>query len=143
MKKNIVKILDMQEKYMASVISLLQSISQFKPNNVTCRELWDSFEKQTNVFSVVAVIDERVVGYGSIFIITMVRGGKVAHIEDIVTHDDFQKMGIGRTIIQTLNEIALNKSCYKAVLECKENTVSFYEKCGYSKDGLTMSKKIG
>jgi len=30
--------------------------------------------------------------------------------------------------------------CYKAILDCTENIGGFYEKCGFTKSGIQMSK---
>ena len=80
---------------MDAVIELLQSMSEFKQLKSEYLLRWNSFCQQTNVHSLVAVIDTQIVGYGSIVIETKIRGGKMGHIEDIVSHSLFRKKGIG------------------------------------------------
>ena len=123
---------------MDAVIELLQSISEFKPSKSNNVPIWNSFCKQTNVHSLVAVIDGRIVGYGSIVIETKIRGGKMGHIEDIVSHSLFRKKGIAKAVVDALFEVAKVNGCYKVVLQCKENNVEFYEKCGYEVSGTAM-----
>lgn len=123
---------------MDAVIELLQSISEFTPSKSEYFLIWNSFCQQTNVHSLVAVIDTQIVGYGSIVIEKKIRGGKLGHIEDIVTHSLYRKKGIGKAIIDALFDFAKLNGCYKVALQCKEHNVEFYEKCGYEVSGQAM-----
>ena len=123
---------------MDDVIELLQSMSQFKPSKSEYLPIWNSFCQQTNVHSLVAIIDTQIVGYGSIVIETKIRGKKMGHIEDIVSHSLFQKKGIGKAIVDALFDVAKVNGCYKVALQCKKHNVKFYEKCGYEVSGLAM-----
>ena len=123
---------------MDAVIELIQSMSEFKPSKSEYLPIWNSFCQQTNVHSLVAVIDNQIVGYGSIVVETKIRGGKMGHIEDIVSHSLFRKKGIGKAIVDALFDVAKVNGCYKVALQCKEYNVKFYEKCGYEVSGLVM-----
>tara|TARA_B100001964_G_C14122175_1_gene548836 strand:+ start:178 stop:405 length:228 start_codon:yes stop_codon:yes gene_type:complete len=57
---------------MGVVIELLQSISKFKPSKSDVIPIWNSFSEQSNVHSLVAVMDNLIVGYGSIVIETKI-----------------------------------------------------------------------
>ena len=123
---------------MDAVIELIQSMSEFKPSKSEYLPIWNSFCQQTNVHSLVAVIGTQIVGYGSIVVETKIRGGKMGHIEDIVSHSLFRKKGIGKAIVDALFDVAKVNGCYKIALQCKEYNVKFYEKCGYEVSGLVM-----
>jgi len=123
---------------MDSVIELLQLMSESKPSKSDFLSIWNIFSKQPNVHSLVAVMDNQIVGYGSIVIETKIRGGKMGHIEDIVSHSLFRKKGIGKAIVDALFKIAKANGCYKVTLQCKEHNKEFYEKCGYEVCGVTM-----
>lgn len=127
---------------MLDVLNLLQLISKFNPPQSQFADIWENFCNQTNVHSLVASINEKTVGYGSVAIVTNIRGGKLGHIEDIVCHSDYQKQGIGRAIVSGLFEIAKSKDCYKVSLQCNEHNVSFYEKCDYDVTGIAMQRFI-
>ena len=96
---------------MDAVIELLQSISEFKLSKSEYLPIWNSFCHQSNVHSLVAVMDAQIVGYGSIVIETKIRGGKMGHIEDIVSHSLFRKKGIGKTIVDGLFDVAKVNGC--------------------------------
>jgi glucosamine-phosphate N-acetyltransferase len=123
---------------MNSVIELLQSISEFKPSKTEYSSIWDSYCKQSNVHSLVAVIDKHIVGYGTIVVDTKIRGGKMGHVEDIVSHSNYRKKGIGKAILNALLDVAKANGCYKVALQCKEHNVKFYENCNYEISGVAM-----
>lgn len=125
---------------MHNVIELLQSISEFRPNEDEYNSIWETYKNQTNVHSIVALSDGKVVGYGTILIETKIRGGKMGHIEDIVSHKDFRKKGIGKAILDGLFEISVDHGCYKIALACMDHNVPFYEKCSYESNGLSMQR---
>ena len=134
------KIRKLNKNDMSDVIELLQSMSEFRPPESEYSQIWNEFDSQNNVHSIVALTNKKVIGYGSIIIETKIRGGKMGHIEDIVSHIDFRKKGIGKSIIDELFEIAKKEGCYKVALQCKEHNVSFYEKNSYVLNGISMQR---
>ena len=66
--------------------------------------------------------------------------GSVGHIEDIVVNKNHRKKGLGKMIINKLTEYAKEQKCYKVILDCAEENVKFYEKCGYKNKGISMGK---
>lgn len=63
---------------------------------------------------------------------------KVGHIEDIVTSKELNRKGLGKTIINVLTNRALEHKCYKVILDCSDNNIGFYEKCGFTLKGKEM-----
>jgi glucosamine-phosphate N-acetyltransferase len=122
------------------VIELLQSISNYKPSKKDYSKIWNKFNNQKNVHALVALINNKIVGYGSVVIETKIRGGKMGHIEDIVSHKKFRNIGIGKNIVNELFILAKKKGCYKISLQCKKHNTSFYKKCGYKINGITMQR---
>ncbi len=127
---------------MSFVIELLQSISKYKPSKSEYTKIWNKFKNQKNIHAIVAITNNKIVGYGSIVIETKIRGGKMGHIEDIVSHKDFRKSGVGRAILDKLFVLAKKKGCYKVALQCKKHNISFYKKCKYKVNAITMQRLI-
>ena len=138
-----VSLVEIKKNHMKSVIDLLQFISDYKPDEKDYDQIWDEFQSQTNYFGLVA-LDEKVgvVGYGCIFIERKIRGGKMGHIEDIAVLPDFRKKGIGRLLVNALYQISQEEKCYKVSLACKEHNLSFYQKCDFVIDGISLSKLL-
>ena len=132
----------LQRKHIERVILLFQNMSVYLPPKDSYDDIWESFINQHNVHAVVATENGEVVGYGVVVIETKIRGGKVGHIEDIISHTIKQKMGIGKMIVNALYEIAKTNQCYKVSLQCQQHNISFYEKCKYKVSGTAMQRFI-
>lgn len=60
----------------------------------------------------------------------------VGHIEDVVTHRQFQRLGLAKLILtQLINEAREQQKCYKLILDCTEANSVVYEKCGFFTTG--------
>lgn len=132
----------MQKKYMEQVIFLLKNMTTYTPNHELYEDIWRDFISQDNVHSIVALIDKEVVGYGSIVIETKIRGGKVGHVEDIISHPCFRKKGVGKKIAYSLLEIAKRSNCYKTIIQCNVENLKFYEKYDYKISGIAMENLL-
>jgi GNAT superfamily N-acetyltransferase len=61
-------------------------------------------------------------------------------IENVVTHPDYRRTGLGRGVLQTAVEAAWKANCYKVLLATgskRESTLRFYENAGFSRGGKT------
>ena len=55
----------------------------------------------------------------------------VAHIEDVVVHSECRGVGIGKHMIMKAVEVSKEYGCYKVILDCSDECVDFYNKCGF------------
>lgn len=55
-----------------------------------------------------------------------------ARIRFMATKDGFRRLGIGRAIVQRLEQIAKANGARAVTLNARESAVAFYEKLGYS-----------
>lgn len=122
---------------MRAIIDLLQGISIFQPDQ-DINQLFLSFMQQDNITALVADVGGEIVGFGTYILETKVRGGTVAHIEDIVCKENYRGFGIGRVVVESLISHAQKRGCYKVTLQCKEYNVGFYEALGLTESGITM-----
>lgn len=63
-----------------------------------------------------------------------------AHIEDIAVDKMMQGKGLGKVLIATLTALSKQAGAYKTLLDCSNDNVAFYEKCGYEVKGVEMAK---
>lgn len=134
------KALPVDKKDLMKIIEMLQSISSFYPSLNEIDKIWESFIMQDHVYGFSFFIHDEIVGYGVIVFETKIRGGKIAHIEDIVVSQFYRGKGLGKKIIEFLTDNAKNNDCYKISLSCNTNNIIFYEKCGFVSNGNTMAK---
>ncbi|KAG8813580.1 hypothetical protein FRC19_002334 [Serendipita sp. 401] len=94
------------------------------------------------VISIVSRATDQVVATGTVFIERkFLRGlGSVGHIEDIAVSKDMQGKKLGLRVIQVLVAISEKVGCYKTILNCSDENIPFYEKCGFKKKENEMAK---
>ncbi|KAF4585101.1 hypothetical protein EYR40_001937 [Pleurotus pulmonarius] len=83
-----------------------------------------------------------IVAVGCVFIERkFLRGlGSVGHIEDIAVDKGQQGKKLGLRVIQALTYISENSGCYKTILNCSDDNIPFYQKCGFEKKENEMAK---
>ena len=91
-----------------------------------------------------ACIDNIIVGTVTLLIENKIihNGSKVGHIEDVVVDFNHRKLGIGKLLIDYCLDIAKKEGCYKVILDCDDENIKFYEKCGFKEKGVCMRYNI-
>jgi len=130
----------MERVHLEQVVALLQNLSIFEPSPESLDEIWLRFSDQTNAFPRVVLNDESVVAFGVLLIENKVRGGKLGHIEDVVSHPDKRGLGAGSLVVRELIALSMSLGCYKVALHCQAHNVGFYEKQGLYVNGQSMQK---
>lgn len=121
------------------VIELLQDVSKYRPKASDIPALAEAFHTQKYCHAYVAFFDNRIIGFGSLFILNRVRGGKSGVIEDMAVSTEVRGKGIGRKIMDALLHEARSLGCFKVSLETSPAAKSFYASVGFSSAGQTMS----
>lgn len=68
----------------------------------------------------------------------LIHGGIMfGQIENLVVDKEYRNRDIGSTLVKCVLDIAY-KCCYKVILNCSDENVKFYEKCGFYKHENTM-----
>ena len=65
-------------------------------------------------------------------------GGLVGHIEDVAVRKGYEEKGVGGSLLRAALEMAEASACYKCILDCKDELVSFYEKLGFRRHDVGM-----
>lgn len=65
--------------------------------------------------------------------------GKVCHIEDFVIDQEYRNEGIGRLVIENIKSLMKRIGCYKIILNCNDDVIKFYEKCGFENKQVQMA----
>ena len=123
-------------------IQLLGQLTQIDSLDKTQTfEFLRSLGKNHAIFVIEDYETNKVVASGTILIETKLihNNGKIGHIEDIVVDKGYRGFGLGKLMIDHLSTYAKNQGCYKCILDCSEDNILFYEKCGYKLKGVQMS----
>jgi glucosamine-phosphate N-acetyltransferase len=131
----IIRDLDRSDLYSTSdFIAVLNELSETQqPSNSECNKLYNQYLNNNDHHVIVAEFNNVIVGAASIFIEhKFLHGGsRVGHVEDVVVTSKCRTAGVGNAMIKRLIEIAKDANCYKVILDCKENNIPFYIKCGF------------
>lgn len=118
-------------------------LSQLTICNIIEREKFNNFIKKldnnTHII-LVCEINNKIVASGTLFMEQkLIRDyGKVGHIEDIVVDKEYNGHGLGKKLLEELKNYAYLKNCYKVILDCRNEVVKFYEKCGFTQKEVEM-----
>ena len=120
------------------VVELLQDVSVFNLNSSEARRSAESFLQQSGAYACVVSKGPQVIGFGSLFAFSRVRGGRSAVIEDMVVGKAFRGKGIGKLILNELLKYAQSEACFKVSLESSDGARSFYQTAGFKPGGQVM-----
>ena len=105
----------------------------------TSRHWWNIINDE-KIYYVVAEKNNNIIGVASLITINkVIRGGnRMGLIEDVAVDKLESKQGIGQMMVEHLKEIAMERSCYKVILNCNKSNVGFYKKCGFYQKEIQM-----
>ena len=127
-------------------LSNLSQVGQISQNIEEAAKILDSIEENKLSKIYVAVGNNGQI-IGSITLLVEQKfihnGGKVGHIEDVVTRKEYSGKGVGSALVQKCIEAAKEEKCYKVILDCSLDNIAFYEKAGFRKHEVSMRYDIG
>lgn len=129
--------------YYKGHLQLYSQLATINPTQITI-DMYRKFVNSLNENYVIFVVESnnKIVATVTLLIETKLIHdmGKVGHIEDVVVDQPMRNQGVGKSLILYVIQYAEQKGCYKTVLNCDESKIFFYEKCGMTHHGLSMSK---
>lgn len=115
-------------KLLAQLSGVARNLSETEVNL-----LWGEYERDNNRVTFVYHDGVAVIGTATVLIEHKFLhcGSKVGHIEDVTVDLGFRLGGIGKALIECCIEACKLEGCYKAILDCSNKNVGFYERCGF------------
>lgn len=132
------KIRNLEKKDIPSCLKLLEQLTVV--GDFDYISICEKILNNSNIHIFVAESENKIVGMATIVIEQKFihKGGRVGHIEDVVVDKEYRNLNIGRSLIEKCIETAKMNDCYKAILDCDEKNVLFYNKCGFKNFGISM-----
>jgi len=123
-----IRISDLNDRYFNLLAQLSGDVK-----DVDREDLWKYYFSNPCHKIFVYIEQGEIVGTAGIFIEHKLLhcGSHVGHIEDVVVDDNCRGKGVGEALIARCKEYAGRWECYKVILDCSQDNVSFYEKCGF------------
>ena len=107
--------------------------------NPSSRQWWNILEDK-NIHYYVAEVNGFVAGVASLITINkLLRGGnRIGLIEDVAVSKSAGGRGLGQSLIEKLKDLAVERGCYKVILNCSEENIGFYKKCDFYQNEVQM-----
>ena len=90
------------------------------------------FQKNSNIFSLIALNNDKPVGFVVYFFnYSTWTGKKGLYVEDLFIDPEIRRCGVGSKIMKSLSKIAINNDCARMefnVLDWNEDAIKFYQK---------------
>ena len=130
------------DDYQKVIINLMNQLSPCKIHNIEkIKEYYCFVNSSNNQYHYVIEHDDIIVCTATLLIEKKIIHNfkSVAHIEDLIVHENYRKKGLGKKMINKLIEISKNNNCYKIILNCKKDHIPFYEKNNFVNKNVEMS----
>jgi GNAT superfamily N-acetyltransferase len=124
---------------LASLLELhthLNPVDDPLPGKEQLEQTWKEIQSDPRLRCFVAVQGGRIVGSCMLIIIpNLTRGARpYGLIENVVTHREYRRRGVGTRLMQHALQVAWDQKCYKVMLltsSPQEGVLDFYEKVGF------------
>ena len=114
--------------------------SAFKDSTTPSTRQWWNILDDHNYHYFVAEQGGYIVGVASLITINkLIRGGnRIGLIEDVAVDKSAGSRGVGKALIERLKQKAVERGCYKTILNCSEDNIGFYENCDFYLNEVQM-----
>ncbi|MHC5739173.1 GNAT family N-acetyltransferase [Nostoc sp.] len=108
------------------------------PDDDILQSIWDNILRDPRLYYIVADFANRLVATCNLSIVpNLTRGARpYGIIENVVTHPDYRRQGLGTRVLHYALALAWQQQCYKVMLlsgSKREETLHFYEKAGFKR----------
>jgi len=132
------------EHDLPGVLNLYRHLHPHDPQleTATAERVWSKLLTSSFMTVIVAQAAETLVSSCTLAIVpNLSRGGRsYGVIENVVTHADYRRLGLGGQVLAHALEVAWYADCYKVLLATgskQETTLRFYEAAGFLRGGKT------
>jgi len=126
-----------------NILAMIREFAEFENLSDYCQVTEENlreaiFGENSFVESLIALVDERPVGYAVFFpYFASFRGQRGLYLEDIYLKPEFRQAGLGEKMLREIARIGAEKGCLRIdfqVLKHNQKAISFYEKLGAVRD---------
>ena len=129
------------------IYELICALEHTRFQKGTVIELYKQNLKDEKIGYFVAQKDEKIVGFGSIYINKLLHHcGKVAEIQELIVAQDYRNHNIGKMLIREMNEWVLRQGIIQIEVTCNHSRVDaqrFYRANGFVPTHQKLVLKCG
>ena len=133
------KIREILEKDILDCLKLLKQLTVVD-ENFDYISVFNQISTNPNHYIYVVEKDGKIVGMATVLVEQKFihSGSRVGHIEDVVVDSKYRGLNIGKKLVEKCVETAKERNCYKVILDCSEDYIPFYTKCGFKEFATSM-----
>jgi len=136
---------EIKYRELEELLELYKHLNADDPNlelDEEIRLLWDEIYGNPNLNYLVCELDGKIVASCTVAIIKNLtrKARPYCLVDNMITHSDYRKRGLGRAVLDQAVEIAKENNCYKVMVMSgsnKDETVRFYENAGFDSNRKT------
>lgn len=131
--------------YYKDYLTLLEQLTIVEKEKINFIQFKKFINNLSNKHIIIVIEDNnKIIGTGTLLIENKIihNMGFVGHVEDIIIHNNYRKLGLGKKLIDELINISIQSSCYKIILDCNEKNVNFYQNSGFTQKEIQMVKYL-
>jgi GNAT superfamily N-acetyltransferase len=135
---------------LAGILVLYRHLHPDDPvvETATAERVWETLTGSAFMTVVVAELERRIVASCTLAVVpNLTRGGRpYGVIENVVTHPEHRRLGLGRQVLTCALDAARKADCYKVCLATgsqRETTLRFYEGAGFARGRKTYFEVRG
>lgn len=132
------------EDYHKNYLDLLGQLSKIDKEQISVQDFFNfinELNERNKVFIIENRTSDKIIACATVIIENkLIRNmGRACHVEDVVVDNSMRGLGMGKILMNFINEYATKMGCYKTILDCAEHNIVFYEKCGFKSHGVQMA----
>ena len=142
MIKNI-KDIEITQNVYNQIINLYNLFSEIDKSRLTFKEFKSIIEKLPDTHNIyLYYIDNYIVGAITLIIEQKLYNTKIGNIRDCIVLLEYREYDIDTKLLNFVVNTCIKNKCSKLNIECKEYLEKAYNKRGFYKDGIYMTKHL-
>jgi GNAT superfamily N-acetyltransferase len=99
---------------------------------------WELMKHNTSIGVVHDGKDDKAIAAAAIFLEPRAGSGILGHLENVVTHKAYRRMGLAKRVVDDMVREARKAGCYAIMLSCLPKNAELYARCGFLPAGTQV-----
>lgn len=136
-----IKLIEISDKFYNNYLKLLNEFRETKFSKVSLISFINSLPYNHDILLLINDENNDIIGTITIIFEKKLINNAclVCHIEDLIISNQYKNKGYGTKILDSIKNYAIQKKCYKIILNCEHQLKKFYEKNNFENKNIQMT----